>query len=340
MDDSYTKAAQLLATATHIVVLQADNPDGDSLASALALEAILCDAGKEVTLVCGIDMPAHLRYLSGWDRVQKELPHQFDMTVLVDASTLSLLATLESNGTLGWLKAKPFLVLDHHQTTNGLDFATLTINKRAVATGEVIYELAKQTGLPLPIDAKKFIAVSIMSDSMGLTSEGTTVASIRYLADMVEDGVSLAELDVARRELMKKEPDLLAYKGKLLQRVELYHDNTIAVISIPWDEIERYSSIYNPSMLVMDDMRLTIGVQVAIAFKVYNSGRVTAKIRCNSGAHIADKIAQSYGGGGHPYAAGFKINSVANPHELKMEVIKKTAELLKENALHTHNETV
>lgn len=332
MQDLYAQAATLITSAKHIVVLQADNPDGDSLASALAMEAILLEAGKVVTMVCGIDMPAHLRYLEGWDRVQKELPKQFDLTILVDASTQTLLETLDKNGSLSWLKSRPFLVLDHHQTTEGLDFATVTINNRAVATGEVIYDLATATGLPLPIDAKKCIAVSIMSDSMGLTSEGTTVASIRYLADLVEQGVSLAELDTARRELMKKEPELLGYKGALLQRVTLHENNSIAVIAIPWQEIEMYSSIYNPSMLVMDDMRLTIGVCVAIAFKVYNTGRITAKIRCNSGFHIADKIATAYGGGGHPYAAGFKINNVANAQQFMTQVIQKTAELLKEHA--------
>ncbi len=331
MNEAYKQIQEIVERAKHIVVLQADNPDGDSLASALALEAILEDLGKQVTMVCGIDMPSHLKYLSGWDRVEKDIPGTFDACILVDASTQTLLATLEQNGRLGWLKAKPFIVLDHHHTTEGLSFATVTVNQQAVATGEVIYELSTALQWNMPLDAKKFIAVSIMSDSMGLTSEGTTVASIRYLADMVESGVSLAELDTARRELMKKEPELLAYKGALLQRIEFFDENRIATITIPWPEIERYSMMYNPSMLVIDDMRLTIGVGVAIAFKVYNSGRLTAKIRCNSGSHIADKIAEHFGGGGHAYAAGFKINNAPNPEAIKKDVVTYAAQLLKEH---------
>lgn len=334
MEPLYQQTYDIIQHAKHIVVLQADNPDGDSLASALALEAILSDSGKTVTMVCGIDMPAHLRYLSGWDRVQKEVPQDVDATILVDASTVTLLATLDTNGSLSWLKAKPFIVLDHHQTTEGLSFASVSIIQKAVATGEVIYDFCVASKLTIPLDAKKFIAVSIMSDSLGLTSEGTTVHSIRVIADLVEQGVNLAELDTARRELMKKEPELLAYKGLLLQRIEFFHDNAIATVTIPWNEIEKYSSMYNPSMLVIDDIRLTIGVKVVIAFKTYSSGRVTAKIRCNSGFHIADKLAEAYGGGGHPYAAGFKINQVTDFHSLKLEVIKKAATLLTEQ--HSH----
>ena len=327
----YKRAKDILDKAHTIVILQADNPDGDSLASALAMESILAEMGKEPIMVCGIDMPAHLRYLDGWDRVEKDVPSKFDASIIVDASTISLFETLGKNGQLPWVKAKPVIILDHHVSSDGIDFATVSIIERAVSTGEVIYSLAKSQGMPLPLDAMNFISVSIMSDSLGLTSEGTTVRAIRIIADVVEAGVSLSELDAARRELMKREPELIGYKGQLLQRVEFYDDGRIATITIPWAEIERYSNIYNPSMLAIDDMRMTIGVGVCIAFKVYNNGRVTAKIRCNPGSVVADKLAAAFGGGGHPYAAGFKVLKNDDFASLKAEVIQKATELLNQN---------
>lgn len=331
MESLYKQAAELIGQSKHIVVIQADNPDGDSLASALALESILGEMSKEVTLVCGIDMPAHLKYLSGWSRVQKDLPKQFDLSILVDASTPTLLETLDNSSQLAWAKTKPFIVLDHHATTSGIPFATITINEDAVSTGEVIFNLAKASNIKLPLEAMNLIAVSIMSDSLGLTTEATTVKSIRIIADLVEAGVSLSELDGARRELMKRDPILLPYKGKLLQRVEFYEDNKIAVITIPWEEIEKYSNLYNPSMLALDDMRMTIGVGVAIAFKTYGTGgRVTAKIRCNIDSPIADKLADEFGGGGHKFAAGFKVAKAPDFIDLKNQVVKKASELLKE----------
>ncbi len=328
MESIYTQVAQLIEAAKTIVLLQADNPDGDSLASSLALEAILEDMGKTPIMVCGIDMPAHLRYLDGWDRVVKDVPKQFDATIIVDANTPTLFETLSKNSQLGWIKAKPVAVIDHHQTAVGLDFANVTLVETAVSTSEIIYALAMHANWKLSLDAMNFIVVSIMSDSMGLTSEGTTVRAIRFLADMVEAGVSLSELDDARRELMKREPSLLAYKGTLLQRVEFYGNNRIATITIPWKEIETYSHIYNPSMLALDDMRMTLGVGICIAFKVYDTGRVTAKIRCTSGHSIADKLAEHFGGGGHAYAAGFKRNRVSDFETLKQAVIDKSIELL------------
>jgi phosphoesterase RecJ-like protein len=112
--------------------------------------------------------------------------------------------------------------------------------------------------------------------------------------------------------------------------VEFHHDERIATLTIPWEEIERYSPLYNPPMLVIDDMRLGKNTQVAICFKLYKDGKVTAKIRCNYGSAIADKLAEHFGGGGHPYASGFKITDGRSYDDIKSECINLAAKLLDE----------
>jgi bifunctional oligoribonuclease and PAP phosphatase NrnA len=328
---AYPEAEQIkgiLDDAQRVVILQADNPDGDSLGSALALEQILGDMGKEPVLYCGVDIPTYLRYLSGWDRVTKDLPHQFDASIIVDTGADSLFENLEKSGQKGWVKAKPVIVIDHHATEASIDFASVICNHEAVATGEVIYELAKQIGWPLNQTAKEMIATAIMADSLGLVTEATSARSIHIVGELVEGGVSLARLDQARRELMRKSPELVHYKGDLLKRVEYYSDDQVAVITIPWNEIEQYSHEYNPSMLVLEDMRMTTGTHVAIAFKTYQGDRITAKIRANQGHGIAAKLAEHFGGGGHPYASGFKIQDGRSFEDVKSECIKIATELL------------
>jgi nanoRNase/pAp phosphatase (c-di-AMP/oligoRNAs hydrolase) len=52
-------------------------------------------------------------------------------------------------------------------------------------------------------------------------------------------------------------------------------------------------------------MRMVEGVAVAVAIKTYPDGKLTGKIRVNT--PVADSIAGYFGGGGHAYAAGFKV---------------------------------
>lgn len=328
---SYPEADQIreiIEQSQKIVVVQADNPDADSLASSLALEQILSDLGKDVLLYCGVDLPSYLHYLPGSDRVSTELPNNFDVSIIVDTSSNALLEQLEKNGHKGWIASKPSVVLDHHSTEATISFASVICNHKAVSTTEVIYELAKQLSWALNQQANNFIAIGILSDSLGLMSSSTSARSIHIVAELVEAGVDLPEIDNARRETLKRESELIHYKGRLLQRVEFYSDERIATVTIPWEEIEKYSPLYNPSMLVLDDMRLAKNTQVAVAFKVYRDGKVTAKIRANYGHAVADKLAEHFGGGGHPYAAGFKITDGKSYEDIKNETIEVAAKLL------------
>ncbi len=321
------KLNELIAQATRIVILQADNPDADSLASALALEQILHEMSKEPSLYCGVEIPSYLHYLAGWDRVSKDLPPKFDMSIIVDTSADSLFGSLEKSHQKQWVASRPCIVIDHHEVEASIAFATIVWNKPAVATGEVIYELSRALKWPLNKVASEMLAASIMADSLGLSSEGVTARSVEILAELVKAGVSLAKLDNNRRELMRKSPELLNYKGTLLQRIEYADNNRIAMITIPWEEIEKYSPLYNPPMLIMDDMRMGEGTDVAIAFKLYKD-KVTAKIRANYGKAVAGKLAEHFGGGGHPYASGFKITDGRTFDEIKSETIAVATELL------------
>jgi len=338
----YPETAQIreiLDVAQRVVIIQADNPDGDSLGSALALEHLLGDLGKEPILYCGVDIPSYLTYLEGWDRVVHELPTQFDVSIIVDTSADSLLESL-TQADRARLASRPCIIIDHHATEATITFATVNCNHPAVATGEIIYELAKQIGWQLNLEAKKMIATSIMADSLGLVTEATSARSIHIIAELVESGVKLAELEHERRMLMRKSAELVKYKGELLQRIDYSADGRIAIVWIPWKEIEEYSPQYNPSMLVMEDMRMTTGVQVAIAFKVYKDGKITGKIRCNQDAPIGAQLAEHFGGGGHLYASGFKTQRGRPFNEVKSECIGYATELLDKLQREPNNETI
>jgi len=339
-DSRFKPLVDLVDKASTIVIIQADNPDVDSLASALALESILEQLGKTVILYCGVELPSYMHYIPGWDRVIDVLPKQFDASIIVDTSSDGLLSQLDKRGEKAWLAAKPSVAIDHHATDASLTISEIISDPKAVSTTEIIYEIAKHLDWELDKSAMDMIAIGILSDSLGLMAGSTTSKTIRIIAELVDKGVKLAELDNARRETMRKEPELIAYKGKLLQRVEFVDNGRIALLVIPWDEIEKYSPLYNPPMLVIDDMRLGKNTDLAVCFKTYNDGKVTAKLRANYGKGIADKLAEHFGGGGHPYAAGFKITDGRSLDEIRQETIEVASKLLDDREKELHAEAV
>jgi phosphoesterase RecJ-like protein len=324
------KIKELIDASHKIVVIQADNPDADSLGSALALEHILGDLGKEPYLYCGTDMPSYLRYMTGWDRVQGELPRQFDASIIVDASTMTLLEKLANSGQQGWLAGKPCIVLDHHETVeNVISFATIIINdpKRA-STGELIYYLAKQLGWPLPLAAQELLMTSILGDTQGLTNQLASAETHRIIAEFIDNGVDRPAHEELRRKYNKMPPEIYGYKGDLIKRTEFSAEGRIASVAIPQTEINRFSPLYNPAPLIQGDMLQTAGVEVAVVFKTYADGKVTGAIRCNGTAPVAAELAKHLGGGGHAFASGFKNTSGHPFEEIKADCLDYATQLL------------
>jgi phosphoesterase RecJ-like protein len=324
------KLQQIVKNANKIVVVQADNPDGDSIGSALALEEILGNLGKETALYCAVDMPGYLRYMPGWDRVAGELPKQFDASIIVDASTMTLFERLASSGEQGWLASKPCIVLDHHETVeNIIPFADVMINDHTSAsTGELIYKLSKQLGWEVSKTAGEYLMTSILGDTQGLTNDLAGSDTYRIMAEFIELGVSRPKLEELRREYGKMPVEIYRYKADLIKRTEFKADGALALASIPQHEINTYSPLYNPAPLIQNDMLQTKGVRVAIVFKQYDDGRITGAIRSNQGAPIAARIAEKLGGGGHPYASGFKIVSGKTLEQVKTTAIESATEFL------------
>lgn len=325
----HNDATALINDAKKIIIIQAENPDGDSLASSLALEEILGDLGKEVVLYCPIDMPKYLRYINGWDRIVSEFDPSADLAILVDTGADILISkVLETPGVRHFLESHPVLVIDHHTTDATLSFNHTMLNGDAVATGQVIYNLAAKNSWAISRQAAENLLISIMSDSLGLTTPNVTPESYFVAGKLVELGASNAEIEERRREFMKKSPEILAYKGELISRIEYLLDGKLALVHIPWEDIQAYSDQYNPSVLVLDEMRLVEGVQLAVAIKTYPDGKLTGKLRAN--IPIAEKVSSFFGGGGHAYAAGFRVYE--DYDKIVTELVDATSKVLHDEA--------
>lgn len=327
----YDTIAQSIAAATNIVIIQAENPDGDSLGSSLALEELLGDQGKQVSLYCPVEIPKYLRYFSGWDRVESEFDTKADLAIIVDTSADILLGkVLDTPGVRHFLETHPTIVIDHHTTKSTLSFDHTPLFEEAISTSEVIFRLASAAKWSISAQAAEHMLGAQLADSLGLSIQTVTPASYRIAAELTELGAHVATIEERRRQFMKKSPEILAYKGALLGRISYDIEGKLAIVHIPWDEIQSYSDQYNPSVLVLDEMRLVEGVELAVAIKTYPDGKLTGKLRSN--IPIAESVAGYFGGGGHPYAAGFRVYE-------SLDTVLSELRTATGKALEEHNET-
>lgn len=322
----HQKAIELIKDAKSVIIIQAENPDGDSLGSALFLEEVLSELGKKVTLYCPVDIPKYMRYFPGWDRVVQNFDTKHDLAIIVDTTSETLISkVLAARGVRHFLETHPVLVIDHHtQVESTLPFEHTLLLEEGASTSEVLTRLADKAEWKISAQGAEHALGALLSDTLGLTTQSVTKDSYDVAARLTELGAHPSVVEERRREFMKKAPEILSYKGRLIERIEYFLDGKLALVNIPFEEIEAYSDQYNPSVLVIDEMRLVEGVEVAVAIKTYPDGKLTGKIRSNT--PVSSDIAGFFGGGGHPYAAGFRVYET--PDQVLKELIEATDKAL------------
>jgi nanoRNase/pAp phosphatase (c-di-AMP/oligoRNAs hydrolase) len=302
---------RLVSHAETILLLQPDKPDGDSLSSMLALEAIFSDLGKTVVMYCAGRIEPYLRHNPGWDRVRlaDDFPTEaWDLAVLVDTPSPDQVARL-----LGphhaELNRKPWVVVDHHDKRTPIEGVSLDINvAKAAAASEVLYKIAVQLDWPLSSDTCSRLVAALYADTLNLTTSSVTVDTIQTFSALVTKGnLQVSELHRVYREAAATDPDLLLVKGKLLESLELHHENQIALIIIPEELVKAYRERTSLSSLVMFEILWARGIKVAAVVSDYGS-IVRTSLRAR--VPIAGIVAERLGGGGHPQAAAFSSQDV------------------------------
>jgi bifunctional oligoribonuclease and PAP phosphatase NrnA len=331
IETQITELGKLVDGAKTIMVLQPEKPDTDSLATSIALEHILSDLGKEVVMYSYDEVPSYLHHIDGWDRVLNEFPDKFDLTLLVDTGGPQML-TRVIDKYQAKLTTKPFVIVDHHKSREPMPFETIdVIDHICSATGELVVKISKQLGWKINKEAANAIVPSILADTRGLTVPTTTADTVQAVAEMVRLGANLYELNQKFREVSALDPDILELKGKLIQKIEYYHNKQIALIVIPSDILTEYADRHDPSDLVVYEMQGTRGVVVAAVMRNYSSELHGNKIKISMRANreIAAPAAKHFGGGGHPQAAGAKVEG--RPiDDVKKELVEVLGKLIDE----------
>ncbi len=320
---------QLVSECSKVLVVQADNPDADSLGSAIALEQLLTHLKKDVYLYSAVPVPEYLRYVEGWDRVSNEFIADFDLTIFVDVSTKTLLKKIIELNYYERIKKNDIIVIDHHKTvSNNIESTKLSIIlDEESSTGQIVYQLGKNNGYNLNDLFLKSVYISIMGDTQGLSNQLATPKTFKIIAEIIEQGIDRFQIEEKRKSFSNYSTEIYKYKANLINRTELYADNRVAIIRLNQDDINNYSQSYNQAPLMHPEILQIKGIALSIVLKFYNDGHVTGSIRSNISFPIAADLASLFDGGGHEYASGFNIRR-DDSNEFIEELISKSTKLL------------
>lgn len=291
-----------------ILVASHENPDADTLGSALALYLFLKKKGKKVIVGCKDKVPHFLDFLPGSEEVVK-LPvnEVFSFGVVVDASGFYRINAE--------VKALRKARIDHHI---GGDFYGEYdyIDPSAPSTTALIYKLlCAWDRSAIDKDIAQNLYAGLATDTGFFKYSNTTAETFQLAKELVELGAEphWTYVNFAERESLNK----MRLISKVLDTLSLHEDGLVAGITIFDRFFKETGCEYSDSEGLVGYPRSLEGVEVAYAIiEKPEEGVWKVSLRSKGKVDVA-KIAESLGGGGHKYASGCKI--MADSYESAFE---------------------
>jgi phosphoesterase RecJ-like protein len=309
-----------------LIILVHEKPDGDCLGSALALGLHLQAAGYRPTLFLPEPVPLTYDFLPGQELIKalekgEQLP-EAQLIVAVDCADQSrILYSFPEQASA----QTPVFNIDHH-CSNTLFGDCNIVDPNAAATGEMIFHLLKESGIPISPAVATCLYVAIIADTGSFTYSNTSAETFHIAAELLELG---SDMNLIRHNLYDRRPVLELINIKLtLSKLQFTEDHRVVWSALSHEELASHNLLHTDTDSVLNLMRSVEGVEAAIIFRELEPGVIKISFRSQNQLDV-NCIACEFGGGGHARAAGCTLNGDLSTTIAR--VINRTQEQLQKN---------
>jgi phosphoesterase RecJ-like protein len=294
-----------LAAGDRFLITTHEGPDGDALGSLLALHQILTQLGKDSQMFMNgaeFPLPYEYRHMDLGEVVNEPPDDLADRTVVfLDCGNIDRMP-------VDFLQDKTLHVLniDHHHDNTRFGTVNLVCGNKS-CTAEMVFDLSKELGAEITKEIAESLYVGLVTDTGKFMFDNTTPESHHMAAELIEAGVSPAEI---HRRLYEGLPfarvQLLA---RALTRVQRFDDGAVTLTHLTRDDFTEANALETDSEGIVDHLRSVENTAVAVLIRdllaADRAGSRKVSLRATDGRVDVSIIARGLGGGGHRQAAGF-----------------------------------
>lgn len=291
---------ELMGKGRRFLVASHQNPDGDAIASTLALANALREMGKDVVAYNRDGVPVDYRFLPGWGNVVTSVPDDsaFDVGIVLDAGELQRAGR--------WIRGacRTLINIDHHPHSENFG-EIYWVDEQAGATGALVHRLLQAAGWPISLDVATCIYTSILSDTGSFRYSNADPEAFRIAGEMVALGVD--PWSIASGLYESQEEVRLRLLALALPTLDVAPCGTFAAITVTMDMYAATGAKPEHTDRFINYPRSVRGVEVALFFRQVGPERFKVGFRSKGKVDVG-ALARELGGGGHHNAAGVELD--------------------------------
>lgn len=297
--DSLQTIARRLQSAKKIAITTHMRPDGDAFGSALALSCALDRLGIENGVFVESDIPANLAFMDGLDKIKKRMWQDFDLLVAVDCSDEQRLGALSDEFLIARRKKIDTVNIDHH--VSNTRFAKYNYVRECAANCMNVAALVEYLGVPFDKNIAEYLLIGLLTDSGNFSHDDVNEESMILAAKLLKAGADIRELQY---QLFKKQsPARAALHAATMSGMRYFFEGRFALIVVTQAAMEKCGADASATEGFVDFPLNVEGVEVAASLLEVKKRQYRVSLRSKLYADV-NKIAATYGGGGHVRAAG------------------------------------
>lgn len=289
--------------AERITAICHENPDADSLGSALALRFAMEGLGRHAEVVAADGVPPFLAGLPGAAEVRRVPQLEPDVAVVLDGPLSRTGGIVRDHGE--WLGRATIVNIDHHVSNDGNGVAAAFVDPEAAATCEMMALLLPAIGVELDERIATVLAAGIVQDTHTFAHPNATPRTLRVMADLVAAGAPLSRLHKA---IYADKPfSTMALWGRMLNGIGQRRDGRIVHAAQTLEMLRETGSDPTATEGFVDLLASTKAGEITVLFKETDASHVRVSVRTTDRAD-AVAITSAFGGGGHARAAGCSLD--------------------------------
>ena len=300
MNCSLEQIANQINRANKIAIFTHMRPDGDAFGSAFALKTALERLGKDCDAFVEGGVPSNLAFIDGISAVKSYPENQnYDLLICVDCSEVYRLGTLVDEYTKFVRKKVPTVNIDHH--VSNPRYADFNFVRDCSANCMNIAKLIEYLGVPFEKKIAEYLLIGLLTDSGNFSHDDVGEEALTLAGKLVQAG---ANISYYHYHLFKKQPKARAKLfAKTMSNIRYFHDDRFALITITKQAMQETGADHGMTEGFVDFPLNVDTVEVACSLMEMNYRQYKVSLRSKKYADV-NKIAGTFGGGGHVRAAG------------------------------------
>ncbi len=294
---------QYLIDSDRVVLTTHVRPDGDGLASELALYFILKDLGKDVYIVNQDSVPDVYSWLPMSEKIHSLRQHG---SISIDPIDLSLLIDCSSSNRIGKVSdtikdSERIISLDHHEGSDCFrDYCY--IDTSASSVGEILYSIVPDIEKRLDRDLATCLYVSIMTDTGSFAYSNTTGKVFRIVSELIDYGLDPDR--IYRLIYNRKRITHFRLLGRALELMETDESGKVVSMILPTRIYQETGAVEDDNEGILEVIKGLEEMELIILLRQLDDGNVKCSLRSKKSIDCSH-LARLFKGGGHLKAAGF-----------------------------------